>query len=81
MFGMEKDDEQDPKAQVLQEILDYAREKMVGAAKKGEPEGEMSVEISTEEEPKMGLEKLMGEEGGDEMEGEGKACPHCGKPC
>ena len=80
MFGMEKDDEMDPKAQVLQEILDYAREKMVGGmkSKEGEeaPEGEMSIEISKSSESPEGMEAESATEG-DGL----KTCPHCGKPC
>lgn len=80
MFGIEKDDDQDPKAQVLQEILDYAREKMMEGAKGKEmPEGEMAIEISSDKMP----ESSEGMDAEDAMEGgsEPKACPHCGKPC
>jgi hypothetical protein len=79
MFGIEEqDEEQDPKSQVLQEILDFAREKMIEGAAKGKesPEGGMSVEISSMESPE-------GMESSDEAkDGTGqKTCPHCGKPC
>lgn len=78
MFGMENEEkegqEQDPKSQVLQEILDFAQSKMLGKMKGKEapaPEG-VEISVGTTESPE-------GMEADDATEGAGPTCPHCGK--
>lgn len=77
MFGMEnEEDEQDPKSQVLQEILEFAQSKMLGKMKGQKPEGmEVSIEASDMENP----EGMEAEEVKEDISG--SVCPHCGKPC
>jgi hypothetical protein len=77
MFGMENEEnegqEQDPKSQVLQEILEFAQSKMLGKMKGKAPEGmEVSIESVDTESPE-------GMEADEATEGAGPMCPHCGK--
>lgn len=75
MFGIESNEsegqEQDPKSQVLQEILEFAQSKMLDKVKGKSPD---AVEVSIES-----TESPEGMEAEDATEGAGPTCPHCGK--
>lgn len=77
MFGMEDGNEgegaQDPKSQVLQEILEFAQSKMLDKVKGKKPD---AVEVSIES-----TESPEGMEADDATEGAGpELCPHCKQP-
>jgi hypothetical protein len=75
MFGIEDSNDsesqaQDPKSQVLQEILEFAQSKMLGKAKKPD-----AVEVSIES-----TDSPEGMEAEEATDGAGsELCPHCGK--
>jgi hypothetical protein len=77
MFGIESNDSedqsQDPKSQVLQEILEFAQSKMLGKMKGKKPD---AVEVSIES-----ADSPEGMEADDATEGAGpELCPHCKQP-
>jgi hypothetical protein len=78
MFGIEDSNDsegqsQDPKSQVLQEILEFAQEKMLGKMKGKNPDA-MEVSIESTDSPE-GMEAEEAKDGtGPEL------CPHCKQP-